>query len=198
MSILKVARIGHPAVRSEARALTLDELRSPALQKLIDDMVETMYEYEGVGLAAPQVHLSLRLAVLEVKGSDERARDALPLTVLVNPKVTPIGTKKASAWEGCLSVPDLRGLVPRFERLKLEALDAGGRWQPLPDATEIAVIAPKGELRRAATREMKERGVEYLVLFESDYGFGGVAASPASWGLSVAGNLGGARLYKIE
>jgi peptide deformylase len=127
MSILKVARIGHPAVRSEARDLTLDELRSPAMQKLIDDMVETMYEYEGVGLAAPQVHLSLRLAVLEVKGSDERARDALPLTVLVNPKLTPFGTKKASAWEGCLSVPDLRGLVPRFERLKLEALDRQGQ-----------------------------------------------------------------------
>lgn len=127
MSILKVAHIGHPAVRTPARELTLDELRSPAIQKLIDDMVETMYEYQGVGLAAPQVHLSLRLAVLEVKGSDERAADAVPLTVLVNPRLTPIGTKKSSAWEGCLSVPDLRGVVPRFERLKLEALDRQGQ-----------------------------------------------------------------------
>ena len=126
MSILKVARIGHPVVRQTARDLTLDELRSPAMQKFIDDMFETMVEYEGVGLAAPQVHVSLRLAVIEVKGSDERADDAVPPTVLVNPRVTPIGTKKASAWEGCLSVPDLRGVVPRFERLKLEALDRHG------------------------------------------------------------------------
>lgn len=126
MSILKVARIGHPVVRQPARDLTLDELRSPAMQKFIDDMFETMVEYEGVGLAAPQVHVSLRLAVIEVKGSDERADDAVPPTVLVNPRVTPVGTKKASAWEGCLSVPDLRGVVPRFERLRLEALDRHG------------------------------------------------------------------------
>lgn len=127
MSILKVARIGHPVVRQPARDLTLEELRSAAMQKLIDDMFETMVEYEGVGLAAPQVHVSLRLAVIEVKGSDERAEDAVAATVLVNPRVTPIGTKKAAAWEGCLSVPDLRGVVARYERLKLEALDRHGQ-----------------------------------------------------------------------
>ena len=126
MSILKVGRIGHPVVRGVARDLTLEELRSAEIQKLIDDMVATMYEYDGVGLAAPQIHVGLRLAVLEVKGSDERAQDAVPLTVLVNPKLTPVGTKKASAWEGCLSVPGLRGIVPRYERLKLEALDRQG------------------------------------------------------------------------
>jgi peptide deformylase len=127
MSILKVARIGHPAVRAQARDLTLDELRSAEMQKFIDDMVETMYEYEGVGLAAPQVHVSLRLAVLEVKPEDERGTGGVPLTVLVNPKVTPLGTKKAAAWEGCLSIPGLRGAVPRYERLRLEALDREGQ-----------------------------------------------------------------------
>ena len=75
MSVLKVARIGHPVVRAAARELTPDEIRSPQIQRLIDDMRVTMYEYEGVGLAAPQIHESLRLAVLEVPGSDKRAEE---------------------------------------------------------------------------------------------------------------------------
>jgi peptide deformylase len=122
MSVLKVARIGHPVVRAPARDLTPKEIRSPEIQRLIDDMRRTMYEYDGVGLAAPQVHESLRLAVLEVPGSDERG-DAVPFTVLINPVVTPLGEETADGWEGCLSIPDLRGLVPRFKRVRLEALD---------------------------------------------------------------------------
>ncbi len=121
--ILKVARIGFPVVRAAARELTRKEIRSAEVQRLIDDMVETMYEYEGVGLAAPQVHLPLRLAVLEVPASDERSRERVPLTVLVNPVVTPLSTDKVDGWEGCLSIPGLRGLVPRWRRVRLEALD---------------------------------------------------------------------------
>ena len=127
MSILKVARIGHPVVRAAARDLTPEEIRSPAIQRLIDDMRVTMYEYEGVGLAAPQIHESLRLAVLEVPGSDKRSGEAVSFTVLVNPKVTPLGPETVEGWEGCLSIPDLRGLVPRFTRLRLEALDRQGK-----------------------------------------------------------------------
>jgi len=127
MSILKVARIGHPVVRAAARDLTPEEIRSPEIQRLIDDMRVTMYEYEGVGLAAPQIHESLRLAVLEVPGSDKRSEEAVPFTVLVNPKVTPLGPETVDGWEGCLSIPDLRGLVPRFTRLRLEALDRQGK-----------------------------------------------------------------------
>ena len=136
MSVLKVARIGHPVVRAAARELTPDEIRSPQIQRLIDDMRVTMYEYEGVGLAAPQIHESLRLAVLEVPGSDKRAEEGVPgpsgshgvpFTVLVNPKVTPLGPETVEGWEGCLSIPDLRGLVPRFARLRLEALDRQGK-----------------------------------------------------------------------
>jgi len=123
MPILKVARIGHPVVRTAARALTPAEVRSPEIQRLIDDMEVTMHEYDGVGLAGPQVHVGLRLAVLEVPGSDERSQDAVPFTVLVNPVVTPLGDEKVLGWEGCLSIPDLRGVVPRFTRLRLEALD---------------------------------------------------------------------------
>jgi peptide deformylase len=125
--ILKVARIGHPVVRRPARDLTRDELRSPDLQRLLDDMEETMHEYDGVGLAAPQVHLGLRLAVIEVPASDERAREGVPFTVLINPRITPVGGETVPGWEGCLSVPDLRGVVPRLARLRLDALDRRGK-----------------------------------------------------------------------
>jgi len=125
--ILKVARIGHPVVRHPARDLTAEEIASRAFQQLVDDMIETMHEYDGVGLAAPQVHVGLRLAVLEVPASDERAREAVPLTVLVNPAVTPLGEEKERGWEGCLSIPDLRGVVPRWSRLRLSALDRRGQ-----------------------------------------------------------------------
>jgi peptide deformylase len=123
MSILKVARIGHPVVRETARDLTAAEIRSPGFQKLIDDMVETMHEYEGVGLAAPQVHVGLRLAVLEVPSYDERTEEAVPLLVLVNPRVTPLGAQKVVGAEGCLSIPGLRGSVPRYKKVRLQALD---------------------------------------------------------------------------
>jgi peptide deformylase len=125
--ILKVARIGHPVVRSAAREVTAEHIASPRFQQLVDDMIETMHEYDGVGLAAPQVHVALRLAVLEVPASDERAREAVPLTVLVNPVLTPIGDAKDHAWEGCLSIPDLRGVVPRWSRLRLDALGRDGK-----------------------------------------------------------------------
>jgi peptide deformylase len=126
VSILKVARIGHPVVRSAARPVPLEAIRSSEVQRLIDDMIETMHEYDGVGLAAPQVHVSLRLAVIEVPASDERSRDAVPLTVLVNPILTPLGEDRDPGWEGCLSIPDLRGLVPRHRKLRLETHDREG------------------------------------------------------------------------
>jgi peptide deformylase len=127
MSILKVARIAHPVLRSPAKPVPKAAFRDRLFQKLVDDMRETMYEYEGVGLAAPQVHEGLRLAVIEVPGSDERARAEVPFMVLVNPVLTPLGEERENGWEGCLSIPDLRGVVPRWKRLKLEALDRHGK-----------------------------------------------------------------------
>jgi peptide deformylase len=130
MSILKVARIGHPVVRTLARELSPEDIRTAEVQRLIDDMMETMHEYDGVGVAAPQVHVSLRLAVLETPESDERAEVAVPASVLINPVVTPLGEEKQGLWEGCLSVPGLRGVVPRFTRVRLAALDREGRpWE---------------------------------------------------------------------
>jgi peptide deformylase len=127
MSILKVARIAHPVLRTPSKPVPKSAFGEPLFQKLVDDMRETMYEYEGVGLAAPQVHEGLRLAVIEVEADDERAQAEVPFMVLVNPVITPLTEEKLNGWEGCLSVPDLRGVVPRLKSLKLDALDRHGK-----------------------------------------------------------------------
>jgi peptide deformylase len=127
MAILKVARLGHPILRAAAQPLTRSQIRSSDVQRLIDDMIATMHEYEGVGLAAPQVHVPLRVAVVEVAPAPQEGREALALTVLVNPVVTSLSDERALGWEGCLSLPDLRGFVPRAPRVRVEALDRHAR-----------------------------------------------------------------------
>ena len=124
MSILKVARMGHPVLRGKARALDRTEMKSPAIEKLIEDMIETMLEYHGVGLAAPQIHEGLRLfvAALDV---DEEGHGAEPV-VMINPEIVPVGNDTVEDWEGCLSVPDVRGLVPRAREIKVRAYDRRG------------------------------------------------------------------------
>ena len=124
MSILKVARMGHPVLRDRAEALDKSAFRNPLLQKLIDDMIETMHEYHGVGLAAPQVHEGVRLFVaLLAEDPDPKT----PPTVVVNPELVPQGDAKEEGWEGCLSIPDIRGMVPRYTSITLKALDRDGR-----------------------------------------------------------------------
>ena len=128
MAILKVARLGHPVLRQVAAKVPVGEIRSPETQRLIDDMVETMREYSGAGLAAPQVHVLKQISVIEVHGNP-RYPDApsIPLTVLINPVVTPLTEETEDGWEGCLSVPDMRGMVPRFTAVRLEAYDHEGK-----------------------------------------------------------------------
>ena len=122
MPILKVCRLGHPVLRQQARHVAPDVLAASATQTFIDNMVETMIEYRGVGLAAPQVYESLSIAVIESHGP----RGDIPLTVLVNPEVTLLGDELLDDWEGCLSIPELRGRVPRHARLRVDALDRRG------------------------------------------------------------------------
>ncbi|MBI4263203.1 MAG: peptide deformylase [Acidobacteria bacterium] len=124
MSILKVARMGHPVLRQRARPLDKADLRNPLVQKLIDDMIETMHEYNGVGLAGPQVHVGLRLFVALLA---EEPDGKTPATVVINPDITPQTASKEEGWEGCLSIPDFRGLVPRVTDITLDALDRDGR-----------------------------------------------------------------------
>ncbi|MBN2371573.1 MAG: peptide deformylase [Vicinamibacteria bacterium] len=125
MSILKIARLGHPVLRAAARPLTKSQIRAENVQRLIDDMIETMREYGGVGLAAPQVHVEARIAVIEAPPRDESEPSAT--TILVNPVVIPLDDKCLVDWEGCLSIPDLRGEVPRAARIGVEAQDRQGR-----------------------------------------------------------------------
>src|SRR5215470_5942995 len=127
MAILKVARLGHPVLRKLAERVDPASLRTPAVQRLIDDMIETMHEYDGAGLAATQVHTPKQIAVIEVLGNP-RYPDApsVPLMVLVNPIVTPLTEEMEDGWEGCLSVPDMRGMVPRFTTVRLEGYDREG------------------------------------------------------------------------
>jgi peptide deformylase len=128
MAILKVTRLGHPVLRQVAETVPLEHIARPEFQQFLDDMIETMHEYDGVGLAAPQVHVSQQVAVLEVT-KHPRYPDApsVPLTVLINPRVTVLTEEAVEGWEGCLSIPDLRGVVPRYRELRVEALDREGK-----------------------------------------------------------------------
>jgi peptide deformylase len=122
MSILKVAKMGHPVLREKARAVDKSELKSPTLQHFIDSMIDTMHEYTGVGLAAPQVHEGLRLfvAMLDAEGEGDA-------TVFINPEIVVKGDQTVEGWEGCLSIPDIRGRVPRAQHIVVSALDRNGK-----------------------------------------------------------------------
>jgi peptide deformylase len=127
MAIRKIATIGHPVLRQIARPVTPQELQTPAFQQLIDDLIETMRDANGAGLAAPQIHEPVSLCALEVNNNPRYPyKPAIPLTVLVNPVVTATTEETFDNYEGCLSVPNLRGLVPRFTRVHVTALDRQG------------------------------------------------------------------------
>jgi peptide deformylase len=127
MSILKVARMGHPVLRAKARALEKADIRSAAVQKLIDDMFDTMAEYHGVGLAAPQVHAGVRMFVAALDaGEDGEDGKATEPIAIINPEITIIGGEVVDDWEGCLSIPDIRGRVPRAREIKVRGFDRKG------------------------------------------------------------------------
>jgi len=127
MAILKVAHLGHPVLRKVAEPVSPEAITSPEIQHLIEDMFETMAEYDGAGLAAPQVHVSRRVVIYGVE-HNPRYPDAedVPLTVLINPRVTALTEQEEEDWEGCLSLPGLRGLVPRVTRVRVEAYGRDG------------------------------------------------------------------------
>ncbi len=117
MAILKIARMGHPMLRR--RAAEVPDPAAPEIGRLVADMIETVADAQGLGLAAPQVHVAWRVVVFHAPGDGEDTTDDPPrLTVLVNPTVEPLDGEREEGWEGCLSVPGLRGLVPRFARVR--------------------------------------------------------------------------------
>jgi peptide deformylase len=127
MAILKIARMGHPVLLG--RATPVADPGAPEIRRLVSDMIETMADARGTGLAAPQVHVPLRVIVFFV--SAQRAGDgpddaAVPMTVLINPEIEPIGDAVDTGWEGCLSIPGMTGAVPRWQRIRYRGVTADG------------------------------------------------------------------------
>ena len=142
MAILKIARMGHPVLARKADPVP--DPTHPEIRRLVRDMIDTMRDADGTGLAAPQVHVPLRVVVFFVEGeraaresnrADEASPDeaspdeegGVPLTVMVNPVIEPLGPEQALGWEACLSVPELAGRVPRFTRIRYRFQDLEGR-----------------------------------------------------------------------
>jgi peptide deformylase len=149
MALLKIASMGNPVLRRTADPVA--DPTDPMIRALVSDMIETMTDAGGVGLAAPQVHVPLRIVVLHVPaeradlevddgkggngedeprtgdGMDRGDDEAIPLTVLINPVIEPLGEDAALGWEGCLSVPGMRGLVPRYTHIRYSATGLDGR-----------------------------------------------------------------------
>jgi peptide deformylase len=125
MAVLPIVRMGNPVLRTTVGPVPPEALAEPTTQQWIDDLVETMHDADGVGLAAPQVGVAWQLFVYQAEG-DEDGDGGIPLTVVVNPAVEPLAGEPLFDWEGCLSIPDLRGLVPRHPAVRLRGLDRQG------------------------------------------------------------------------
>ena len=128
MSILKVSRLGHPVLRQRASDVELKDIKAGKFRTLIEDMVETMHAYEGVGLAGPQVHLPLRVFVFEVQERVAKRRGVKQVGAgaIFNATYEPIGNDRITDWEGCLSVPFLGGETPRYKKVRLRGYDHDG------------------------------------------------------------------------
>ena len=126
MAVLAIARMGHPILRQIARRV--ENIADADIQRLIADMHETLADSGGVGLAAPQVHASVRLFLYSVPQARSEGEDdpALPVQVIINPEITPVDDEQVPRMEGCLSLPGLRGEVPRYRRVRYKGLDQHG------------------------------------------------------------------------
>ena len=140
--IRTVTKIGDPILRQPAREVTADEIAAGAVRTLVDDMIETMHHEGGIGIAAPQVGEPVRVAVIEFDPDSERYRDMgqCALTVFVNPVVTVLDDEEQAFWEGCLSVPDLRGVVPRPRKVRVDYVDLDGQPQSMVGEDFIATV----------------------------------------------------------
>jgi peptide deformylase len=150
MSVRDIVKVGDPVLRERAREVTAEELGSPAIQELIDDMIETKRAAAGAGLAANQVGETVRVAVVEVEADNPRYpyKPPVPLCVLVNPVLEPVGEATLEINEGCLSVPDLRGTLDRYEAVRVRYLDREG--------------AEHDEVRRGLTAGTFQHEVDHL------------------------------------
>jgi len=150
MTVLDIVTVGDPVLRERAREVSAEELRSEAVQRLIDDMIETKRAANGAGIAANQVGETLRIAIVEVEPDNPRYpyKPPVPLTVVVNPELEPVGDEQVEIVEGCLSIPDLRGAVPRAAAVRVRYHDRDGE--------------PHEEVRRGLTAGTFQHEVDHL------------------------------------
>jgi peptide deformylase len=149
-----IATIGHPVLRERAREITVEELRAPEMQRLVDDLIDTMRAAGGAGIAANQVHETVRVAVIEVEHNPRYPyKPRIPLTVVVNPVIEALDDETVEINEGCLSVPDLRGTVERRVNIRVRYLDRDGN--------------PHDEIKRGLTAGTFQHELDHLdgVLF---------------------------------
>lgn len=128
MAVLEIVRMGHPTLREVARPLTAEEIQSPGIMQLLEDMADTLHAVGGIGLAAPQVNRSIQLAIIEIGEISVRYGDQppSPLTAYINPSITVLSPEEEGFWEGCLSIPGLRGYVERPQLIQVDYLDLQG------------------------------------------------------------------------
>jgi peptide deformylase len=172
MSVRRIAEVGDPVLRERAREVSREELASPAIQRLIDDLIETKRSANGAGIAANQVGEPLRIAVAEVQGTNPRYpyKPPIPLTVMVNPVVEPLDGEMVEINEGCLSVPALRGALRRHVNVSVRYLDrdggeraevkrglTAGTFQHEVDHLNGVLFVDRADTRTLATWEQFER-----------------------------------------
>ena len=138
MAVRKIIRMGHPALRRPARPVAADEIGSDAMHRLVADMIDTLHDYGGIGLAAPQVNEGIRLAVVEIP--NEPRREGQPLTICINPRIKVLDATTAGHWEGCLSVPGLRGYVERPQRIRVDFTNMRGEAESLAAEGLLATV----------------------------------------------------------
>ncbi len=156
MTLRKIAHIGHPILRQTARTLTREELLAPDMQRFIDDLVETMRDANGAGLAAPQIYESVMICALEVKKNPRYPyKPDIPLTVAVNPTIEFLTDERFDNYEGCLSVPNFRGLVPRCTEIRVRYWDREGNEVDTSEGPHRGHLAARGRppLRQGLRRQ---------------------------------------------
>ena len=161
-TILKIAKLGNPILRKRAAPIDSRDIKSADLQRLIDDMFETMYDEPGIGLAAPQVSQSIQLVVMGCKGDG-----GFPETVLINPSIVYYGPEQVEHWEGCLSVDGLRGKVTRPSLVRVKGLDRKGK--PLDfEATGLYAVCIQHELDHLIGKVFLDRMTDMSTLTQLD------------------------------
>lgn len=175
MTVREILKMGDPRLLRVAKPVNPSQFNSPALMSLIGDMFDTMHAANGAGLAAPQIGVDLALAIFGFK-KNERYPEAPPVpeTVLINPQITPLSNDEEDGWEGCLSVPGMRGVVPRFARIRYSGFDpAGQRIEREADGFHARVVQHEcdhliGKLYPMRVRDFSKFGFTSVLFPELD------------------------------